>query len=209
MENLSPFFNTLEWVVKNTWPMLALFIAIICVVRISSSIINHEKFVFYKDFYSLLAIIYFLLLYYLLLSTEKAASGVNLTPFKEMTRYRVGSTLFVYNVIGNIALFIPYGYFISDTIKAKKVHHILIPALITSLTAEIIQYKIGRAFDVDDVILNVAGAIIGLLIYISIQKIKDKLPPFLKNNIFYNILAIIVLIIIVCCIGKSFAIGWM
>ncbi len=126
-----------------------------------------------------------------------------------MTRYRVGSTLFVYNVIGNIALFIPYGYFISDTLKAKKVHHILIPALITSLTAEIIQYKIGRAFDVDDVILNVAGAIIGLLIYISIQKIKDKLPPFLKNNIFYNILAIIVLIIIVCCIGKSFAIGWM
>ena len=62
MENLSPFFDTLEWVVKNTWPMLALFIAIICVVRISSSIINHEKFVFYKDFYSLLAIIYFLLL---------------------------------------------------------------------------------------------------------------------------------------------------
>lgn len=209
MENLSPFFDTLEWVVKNTWPMLTLFIAIICVVRLSATIINHEKFIFYKDFYSLLAIIYFLLLYYLLLSTEKAASGVNLTPFKEMTRYRIGSNLFVYNVIGNIALFIPYGYFISDTLKAKKVTHIFIPALITSLTAEIIQYKIGRAFDVDDVILNVAGAIIGLLIYLSIQKIKDKLPAFLKNNIFYNILAVIVLIIIICCIGKSFAIGWM
>lgn len=209
MNNLSPFFDTLEWVVKNTWPMLTLFIVIICVVRISSAIINHEKIIFYKDFYALLSIIYFLLLYYLLLSTEKAASGVNLTPFKEMTRYRIGSNLFVYNVIGNIALFIPYGYFISDTLKGKKISHILVPATITSLTAEIIQYKIGRAFDVDDVILNVAGALIGFLVYISIQKIKSKLPSFLQNNIFYNILAIIVLIIVLCCFIKSFEIGWL
>lgn len=65
------------------------------------------------------------------------------------------------------------------------------------MTAEFIQYYIGRAFDVDDIILNVLGSIIGFMIYISLKAIKNHLPSFLQNNIFYNILAILVLIIVV------------
>ena len=68
------------------------------------------------------------------------------------------------------------------------------------MTAELIQYKIGRAFDIDDVILNVTGAIIGFIGYFSIQSIKKRLPKFLQNNIFYNILAIIILLIIALAI---------
>ena len=91
MTNISTFFETLKWALTSTWPMLVLFITILLVVRFANLINNHEKFVFYKDFYRLLGILYILLLYYLLLSTEGASSGINFIPFREMTRYSIGS----------------------------------------------------------------------------------------------------------------------
>ena len=202
IENLSPFYDTFYWAISNTWPMLTLFVVIIVVLRLSRVVINHDKFVFYKDFYSLLFIIYMLLLYFLLLTTEDAVSGINLKPFTEMTRYTFGSKAFFYNVVGNIALFIPFGYFVSDYLKAKRLRHIAFVALVTSLTAELIQYKIGRAFDIDDIILNFIGAIIGFIVFLTIKKIKRKLPSVLQNNIFYNIIAIIILIIIIFAFGS-------
>lgn len=198
MKNLSPFYDTFYYAISSIWPMLLLFVIIIISIRLAKLVINKEKFVFYKDFYTLFFILYMLALYYLLLSTENAfAYGVNLTPFKEMTRYSIGSKGFFYNVIGNIVLFIPFGFFVSYYIKAKKTHQITIIAIITSLTAELIQYKIGRAFDVDDIVLNVVGALLGFLAYLGVTIIKDKLPKKLQSDVFYNILAFLVLIIII------------
>lgn len=197
MKSLLPVYETLYETLLSTWPMLTLFIAIMVILRLTKIFINHERFIFYKEFYNLLFVIYLLLLYYLLLSTENASSGLNLTPFKEITRYPLGSTQFFFNVIGNIVLFLPFGFFISDFIKAKKTHQILIVSTLISLTAELIQFKIGRAFDIDDIILNVIGAILGFLCYKLLRNAKRKLPSFLKNNIFYNILAILLLAIII------------
>lgn len=202
MKNLTPFYETFYTTISNTWPMLTLFIVIMTVLKLSRVFINNDKFVFYKEFYNLLFILYILLLYYLLLGTENAASGMNFIPFKEITRYSIGSRAFFYNIIGNIVLFIPFGYFVSDYLKAKKTHQILIPSIIISLTAELIQYKIGRAFDVDDIILNVLGAILGFMCYISIRAIKNHLPSLLRSNWFYNLLAIIVIIIMIFLFGN-------
>lgn len=197
MKQLVPVYNTLYDTLQSTWPMITLFVVIMVIFRISRIINNHERFIFYKEFYNLLFIIYLLLLYYLLLSTENASSGLNLTPFKEITRHQLFSTQFFYNVIGNIVLFIPFGFFVSDFIKAKKTYQILIVSTLISLTAELIQFKIGRAFDIDDIILNVIGAILGFICYKGIINIRRKLPSILKNNIFYNLLAIIVLVIMI------------
>lgn len=197
MRQLVPVYDTVYSTLLSTWPMLTLFIVIMVILRISRIVLNHEKFIFYKEFYNLLFIIYLLLLYYLLLSTENASSGLNITPFKEITRYQLGSTQFIYNVIGNIFLFLPFGFFVSDFIKAKKTYQILTISALISLTAELIQFKIGRAFDIDDIILNVLGAILGFICYKGLCNIKRKLPSILKNNIFYNILAIIVLLLII------------
>lgn len=207
MAQMSPFYDTLYETMLKTWPMITLFVVILISVKISHMVINHEKMVFYKDLYMLLAIIYFLLLYYLLLSMENdISSGFNLIPFREMTRYEMGSRMFMYNVVGNIVLFIPFGYFISDFLKAKKISHILIVSIIASLTAELIQSQIGRAFDVDDIILNVVGAILGFMFYISIQAIKNHLPRVLQNNVFYNIIAILVLLAIIFLFGSIWGI---
>lgn len=202
MRNLSPFYDTFYDAINNIWPMLTLFVVILTVLKLTRVFINNDRFIFYKEFYNLLFIIYIILLYHLLLSTENAASGMNLTPFREMTRYSIGSKSFYYNVIGNIVLFIPFGYFVSDYLKAKKISHILLVSIIISLTAELIQFKIGRAFDIDDIILNVIGAIIGFMFYISIRAIKNHLPGILQNNFFYNFIAIIVIIIMVFMFGS-------
>lgn len=202
MSRLSPFYDTFYEAINKMWPMLSLFIVVLGIIRITRIIINHEKFIFYKEFYSLLAIVYILLLYHLLLSTEGASSGVNLVPFTEMTRYSIGSKSFFYNVIGNIVLFIPFGLFVSSYLNAKKTHQILFVSVIISLTAELIQFKIGRAFDVDDIILNVIGSLIGFLSYLGIKGLRRKLPSFLKTNAFYNIIAILILVLIILLFGS-------
>lgn len=209
MGNFSTYFDTLKYTLINTWPMLTLFIVILVVIRMANVFINKEKFVFYKDFYRLLGILYILLLYYLLLTTEGASKGINYIPFTEMTRYSLGSKSFFYNVIGNIILFIPFGYFVTDTVKAKKLSEITIITIIISLTAELIQYRIGRAFDVDDIILNTTGSILGFYLFTFLDAIGKRLPKFLQNNIFYNILAVLALLGIILLLSIAlFGIGW-
>ena len=68
-------------------------------------------------------------------------------------------------------------------------------ALLVSISIEIIQLVIGRVFDIDDIILNTIGGIIGFYLYISLDFINDHLPRILKNQIVYNILIIIFVIL--------------
>lgn len=194
MSNLSPFHSTLKWALESTWPMLALFIVVITISRISYIVINKKKVLLYKDIFVLLSVLYLLMLYFMLLSTEFSSSGSNLYLFREMARYKIGSKSFFYNVIGNIALFVPFGFILSYFVKARKIKHVVIPTFIVSLSAELIQYQIGRAFDVDDILLNTMGALIGFMIFISLREIKSKLPDVLKRNWFYNTLSILMLI---------------
>lgn len=193
-------------VLYDSWPMLTIFIVVLASVRILHLIDNHEKIVFYEEFLNLLFLVYALILYRLLTNTEGATSGINLVPFKEILRYDFHSELFYYNVIGNIVLFIPFGFFVSRYVNAKKASHILIASAIISFTIEVVQYKIGRAFDIDDVLLNVVGSIIGFLFFISLSAIQNHLPKFLKRDAFYNIICIILTIIIAFYLAKI--LGW-
>ena len=184
--------------IDNMWPMLTIFLVVIAVVRVAAIKNHNEKLVFYKEFSNLLFIIYILLLYELLTRAElNTVRGYNLVPFSEMFRYEIGSTSFYLNVVGNIVIFIPFGYLISTYIKPKRILSILIVSVISSATVEFVQLCIGRSFDVDDIILNSLGAIIGFLIYIGLGAIKKHLPVIFKKDIIYNILCFIILIIMV------------
>ena len=63
-----------------------------------------------------------------------------------------------------------------------------------SLTIETVQYYIGRVFDIDDIILNLVGGIVGFLIYIGIDAIQNKVKIF-KNDTVLDILIIVILVI--------------
>ena len=161
--------------IKDIWPMLTIFLVVIISIRLMYIHNSSEKFVFYKEFFNMLFIIYALILFQLLTNTEmNVSSGINIVPFTEILRYEVGSTQFYLNVIGNILVFLPFGYFVSSYIKATRVSHILLVTLITSFTIEFVQHYIGRSFDIDDILLNTLGGIIGLIIY--------RLFNFKQNN---------------------------
>lgn len=201
--------DTLTDAIFDVWPMLVIFLVVLVTIRISYIQINHEKFVFHKEFMNLVFIIYILLLYQLLTSTElNTMSGLNLIPFTEIFRYKIGSQLFIYNVIGNILVFVPFGYFVSGYVKASKVSHILLISFLCSLTVELVQLKIGRSFDIDDVILNVTGSVIGFLLFIGLTAIKKHLPRFFQTDLFYNILCILLLLSAIFYFAKIIGLGW-
>ena len=139
-------------------------------------------------------IIYALLLFELLTTRETANYGINIVPFTEILRYKIGSSMFYYNVIGNILIFVPFGYFVSRYIKAKNVWQIILLSIITSATVETVQLRIGRSFDIDDIFLNLIGGILGYFLYISLDAIINHLPKFLQKDFFYSLICLIILV---------------
>jgi glycopeptide antibiotics resistance protein len=192
------FLDTLNKTILNIWPQLTIFIVVLVAVRIFALKNSSKKISFHEEFLNLLFIVYILLLFELLTGTENnSGTGINLVPFSEIFRYPVGSKMFIYNTLGNILLFVPYGYFVTRYINGKSLYQIFIISFITSLTVEILQVKLGRSFDVDDIILNVIGGMIGYFIYVALNAIRTHLPKFLQKDFIYNIICFIILIVIV------------
>ncbi|RKD30123.1 hypothetical protein BET03_05185 [Thermohalobacter berrensis] len=77
------------------------------------------------------------------------------------------------NIGANIIAFIPLGFILPFLIeRLKKLSKIFIIAFIISLIFELIQLITGiGVFDVDDLILNVLGAILGFGIYNMIKSL--------------------------------------
>ena len=96
----------------------------------------------------------------------------NLVPFKEITRYFryydvLGPTLFMINMIGNVAAFMPFGFFLPIiSRRSKKWYNTVMFGFVFSLMLETLQlvFKVG-SFDVDDMFLNTLGAGIGFYIH--------------------------------------------
>lgn len=199
---------TIDEILKSTWPMLIIFVVVLIMSRIFFIKINGKKLVIYEELLTLAFLVYIFLLFELVTNTELGGRGINLVPFTEIFRYEIGTELFYQNVIGNVLIFIPFGYFISRYINAKKISHIFIISFITSLTIEIVQLQIGRAMDIDDVLLNVGGAIIGFLIYVALKAIKKHLPEFLKKDIIYNIICIGLIVFFILYIFFKYGFWW-
>ncbi len=189
----STFFEVLN----TTWPTLVIFLTIIILLRVFTILNTSKKFILHEEILLLLFITYILFLFELVTSRDVYMNGTNLVPFREMFRYPVGSENFNRQVIGNILLFMPFGFFATYYTKIKKISSISFMSILVSLTIEVVQKYIGRSFDVDDIILNVVGGILGFLVYIGLDAIRKKLPSIFQKDGFYNFLSIL-LVIIIC-----------
>lgn len=187
--------NEVNIVLSNIWPMLLLFVIVLFSMRIIDVIINKNKLILYRDLYLLSFILYMLLLFELVTTTDFESYSNNFIPFKEIMRYSYTSKLFFKNVLGNVLLFVPFGYFVNKILKNKKMIVAVFITLITSLSIELIQINIGRSFDIDDIILNLLGGIVGYLFYRLLEYIKEIIPNWLKKEWIYNILWILILIL--------------
>lgn len=103
----------------------------------------------------------------------------NLVPFREISRFwTYRNILGIYsflNLVGNVLIFVPAGFFIP--ILCKKRRSFLFTVCVTfemSLLVECLQliFRVG-SFDVDDLILNTLGGILGYLLLTILQRWRN------------------------------------
>ena len=184
-------------VVPSIWP-LVLFVSVVFIsLRVGYLFKGSRKAIIYKEILTLIFIIYILCLYHVLTVRNTGYAGVNFIPFKEMFRYTFGSQKFIKNILGNILLFVPFGFGTSYYLSDKKALTPVIITLAVSICAEGMQYYLGRVFDVDDIILNVFGGFIGYLLFIAFSAICSKLPNFMRSDGFINFVVVVLVVILV------------
>lgn len=98
---------------------------------------------------------------------------ISIIPFKslfDMINNNISATRILENVLGNIAIFIPFGL-LFPIIQKDKSPKIMLYGLITSAGIEIIQYVFALgSSDIDDLVFNTSGAIIGYALYKIIRQ---------------------------------------
>ena len=192
---LKPISSTIQGVINFTWPMVVISAIILVSFRICYLIKSKERIVIYKELSMLIFGIYILCLFQVVTFQDDVSWATNnFIPFKEIMRYNITSRLFFKNVLGNMIMFLPFGFFTSYYLKSEKLTLPLFLILIASISIEVVQLLIGRVFDVDDIILNILGGLMGYAIYYILRRIGERLPNFVRKEWFLNTLSILIFI---------------
>lgn len=136
-----------------------------------------------------LFILYLLLLAYFLFFSESFGRGshadsgyaYNLVLFKEIRRFiiyrkKLGMEAFLLNIVGNVVGFMPFGFFLPViSRRSRHWYNTLLLSFSFSLCIEVTQlvFKVG-SFDVDDMVLNTLGGLLGFILYKIVQKIRIR-----------------------------------
>ncbi|WP_051259545.1 VanZ family protein [Epilithonimonas tenax] len=112
-------------------------------------------------------------------NSDSSHFSIKPIPFDTIDEYFIVITYskidFFKNIIGNIFLFSPYGFLGILYPKLKKVGWFILTFFVIINIVEFSQFYFKRGFaDVDDVILNTTGALVGYFIYRTLFYIKDR-----------------------------------
>lgn len=130
-----------------------------------------------KIIWSILFLLYLLLLLFLTMYSRFYGRGhihrsMNLIPLKTILQYlnaNINRNIIVTNLLGNVVAFMPMGFLLP--LVSKKFSGFFRAVLLTagfSLLIETAQYILGvGAADIDDLILNTAGGLLGFLIFLA------------------------------------------
>lgn len=135
----------------------------------------------------ILFVLYILfLVYFLLFSDWYGRTGemqeyqYNLVLLKEIRRFweyreQVGVYAMFTNLFGNVLIFVPFGFFMPMASKYRSFFATLFYSFGLSLCVETFQLitKVG-SFDVDDLLLNTAGGVLGYIIFVVCAAIRRK-----------------------------------
>ena len=126
------------------------------------------------------------LIYFLFLSDWYGREGVmdeyryNLELFKEIRRFivyreQLGAFAVFSNLFGNILIFVPFGFFIAMASSSRSFFKALFNSLGLSLCVEVLQLvtRVG-SFDVDDILLNTIGGVLGYIVFMICNLIRRK-----------------------------------
>ncbi|MED4913980.1 VanZ family protein [Parageobacillus thermoglucosidasius] len=112
-------------------------------------------------------------------------AGINLIPFASIRQslHHFYWLVPVRNIGGNIALFIPFGFFASRSTPLRP-KTVVIVGFLLSFCIESIQlfFVPFRAFDVDDILLNTLGTTIGAALFRLLGQLAVKPSPTKQSN---------------------------
>ena len=144
----------------------------------------------------LLFYLYIILLCYFLFFSEHygrdyVVSGYryNFVLLKEIRRFieyreQLGTETFIVNILGNVLAFAPFGFFLPALNKKyRKFFLTVFLCMLFSLAVEVVQLvlKVGVC-DVDDILLNTVGGIVGYIFYAIIRSCFFKKKPQSKKK---------------------------
>ncbi len=111
---------------------------------------------------------------------EHAYVPMNLVPFTDVIQSRGD---FIRQIVLNVIMTVPFGFLLPLTQKRPKLLKTAGFTFLLSLSIEILQPLINdfRRGDVTDLITNVAGGIIGYVIYLLLRPVTSKILNFLKR----------------------------
>lgn len=102
---------------------------------------------------------------------------IDLKPFSSYyVAFTEGNTEILLQILMNIAMYIPLGFLLPCCFKLfEKYRYVFLGTFCGSLIIELIQlvFRLGL-FEVDDIINNTLGAVIGLLIYMIFKRGKNE-----------------------------------
>lgn len=96
---------------------------------------------------------------------------LNLQPFVWVTEvYDMGPRRMAAQLVLNIGMFVPYGLLLSMVFKKlRRALPAVLNVLLTTVSIETIQYFMGRSADIDDVIMNLVGGLLGYGFFILLD----------------------------------------
>lgn len=110
--------------------------------------------------------------------------GVNFVPFKTIRsylKYSAGSDYAIVNIAGNVLMFMPWGMGLPLLWrKLRSPWKVMLASVALPVFVEFCQLFIGRSVDIDDVILNFAGGVLGGLVYFVLSKVFPKIDKVAK-----------------------------
>ncbi|MGI2329354.1 VanZ family protein [Planococcus sp. YIM B11945] len=160
------FFHKLGWLFFGIYSVVVLWQLLI--FRLLDRLANQDSFNSYFRIYDEADGFF---------SAKTWSLNSNIVPFKNTYHYMAESQNFnldivLQNTLGNIAVFVPLGIFL--VLLFRRFHSVTKVAMLgftITVTIELAQFflRVGQ-FDVDDIILNTTGAILGYYVFKSFIK---------------------------------------
>ncbi len=109
-------------------------------------------------------------------SFDALLAASNFIPFYKIYYYLSGSEPYLVgalNIVGNLLLFVPMGFFLPFLFKGiKSGKQLFFLVALMSLSVEVLQlFTTTGEFDIDDVLLNTGGAMIGYGLFCKLRKL--------------------------------------
>lgn len=142
----------------------------------------HEIGVIIFAFYIVAVCSVTLNLHSLLRGDFQASQHYNLKPFAGLSIMwnNPDRQYAIVNVLGNIAMFAPLGFMLPLLWRNWSGFKVFFAGMAFSVLIETVQFFTGRGTDIDDVILNTLGAIVGYILFSLLRRIAPRLVKAAK-----------------------------